>query len=113
MQNGGSVMTEGEAVDARMAGVPLGGAGSASAPKTIAGDDRNDYLHGSNILGEYSLLAGFGGDNTLEGGEGIGVADYSAIPLSMVARLKESVFVASLLVLSYCQNVYEVAYTYI
>ena len=80
-----------------MAAVNLGGAGSTSSAKAIAGDERDDYLHGSNIIGAYSLLAGFGGHNTLEGGDGIGVADYSAAPLSLVALLIDGVFVASLL----------------
>ena len=80
-----------------MAAVNLGGAGSTSSAKAIAWDERDDYLHGSNIIGAYSLLAGFGGHNTLEGGDGIGVADYSAAPLSLVALLIDGVFVASLL----------------
>ena len=90
-------MGESEAVAARTAGVNFRGTGSSSYIRAIAEGDVDDYLHGADIVGAFSFLAGFGGDNTLDGGEGIGVADYSATPLSLIACLNEGVFVASLL----------------
>ena len=58
----------------------------------VNGSDYSDYLRGTDIVGARSLLAGYGGDNYLVGGAGIGVADYSHVPL----YLGFDVFIASL-----------------
>ena len=58
----------------------------------IHGSDYSDYLGGTDVVGQRSFLSGFGGNNYLVGGAGIGIADYGSMPLNF----GDAIFVASL-----------------
>ena len=58
----------------------------------IHGSDYSDYLGDTDVVGQRSFLSGFGGNNYLVGGAGIGIADYGSMPLNF----GDAIFVASL-----------------
>ena len=70
----------------------MGGTDVLRNMNNVWGSDYSDYLRGTDIVGARSLLAGFGGNNYLVGGAGIGIADYGSLP----PFFGVTVFVASL-----------------
>ncbi len=86
-------MTGIQTVRAGSANDGMGGTDTITNVTGIWGSDFNDYLRGTDIIGARSLLAGFGGDNYLVGGAGLGIADYSALP----PNFGVTVFMASLM----------------
>ena len=71
-------MTGVKTVAAGTANDGMGGTDVLRNVNNVWGSDYNDYLRGTDIVGAKSLLAGFGDDNTLVGGAGIGIADYGS-----------------------------------
>ena len=60
----------------------MGGVDTLFSIENLHGSSYNDYLRGSDTVDTRSALAGDAGNNTLEGGAGIGLADYRNVPLS-------------------------------
>ena len=85
-------MTGTQTVAAGTANDGMGGTDVLRNMNNVWGSDYNDYLRGADMVGARSLLAGFGGNNYLVGGAGIGIADYGSLPPSFGV----TVFVASL-----------------
>ena len=50
--------------------------------ENLDGSDFNDYLRGGDAAGTRSYMNGEGGNNTLVGGAGIGIAAYNGTPVS-------------------------------
>ena len=94
--NGSLLVISDGVVAHRMDAAATALANPGAQPIDIKGTNFDDLLLGTDIPGAKSFMAGLGGDNTLRGRSGLGVADYIDTPVSLVEGLSDSFFFASL-----------------
>jgi Ca2+-binding RTX toxin-like protein len=73
-----AIVVEGVTVAARTANDGMGGTDTLTSIESVRGSDLDDYIRGSDDVATRQFLSGEAGNDTIDGGAGIDIANYAA-----------------------------------